>query len=120
MFTSDQMQNYELNLRICGGGVIECQPGEVKTHILNIDNTYYLTGAEYFREGNANDTISFSIITSSYVSNDIASNIFMGSTGSYQFYRSILRSGFSIKVTYKNMGSSVSNLRYNLIMHQDV
>jgi len=119
MFTSDQMQNYELNLRIRGGSTIECEPGETKIHVFDIHDTYHLTGAEYFREGNLNDTVSFSIVVSDSMSNDIAKDIFMGQTGSYHFYRSTLRSGFSIKVTYKNMGSSTSSFRYNLIMHQE-
>lgn len=119
MFNSDQMQNYELNLRLRGGGIIKCEPGQIVSHLFEVDKLFHLTGAEYFRQGNEEDQISFSIVVNDLVRYEMAKDIFMGENGSYHFYKVTLQSGFNIRVTYKNNGASQSSFRYNLIMHEE-
>lgn len=111
--------DHALRLNLKGIANISIPAGQEVSHEFPIDTKVIVTGAEYFRKGNDEDTISFRIKSNNQVIATLADNIFMGNNNRYEFYQAVLNIGNSIELVYKNNGNEEASFRYNLISHKE-
>lgn len=111
--------DYGLKVSLKGVENITVAAGQEVSSQFTASQRTLLTGAEYFREGNIEDTVSFKVKVNGQVVSTFAENIFMGLSGRYEFYQAILQNGYVVEVTYKNNGTNEAKFRFNLITHID-
>lgn len=111
--------NYELKLKLKGIASFNISSGQVFIQSYIVQDKIMMTGAEYFRQGNDSDTISFKIKHNGQVVSTPADDLYLSHYGRYEFYKAQLFPGMEIEVTYKNNGANDATFRYNIIAHME-
>lgn len=112
-------QDLALRLKLVGIANMEVAAGQTGTATYNFSERTVVTGAEYFRTGNASDTVTMNVKHNGQTVASFATDIYLSSEGRYEFYQAIFNSGHSLEIVYKNNGTEAAKLRCNLISHVD-
>lgn len=113
-------QDYSLNINFTGMCHMTVPTNEVSSSVYTIEQNSLLTGVEYFRIGNSEDTILLEIFDQSdRFINVIFKDLYMNSHAQYEFYKIKLTAGNKVKLTYKNNGSESAKINFNLVLHTD-
>ena len=116
----DVFADYGVKLDLLGAGsaAIPSMTTVYIDYIVDVDKM--ITGAEYFCEGNWEDTISFQLLDSNNnLLDQFVTDMHIGKSGVYQFYKAKLEQGQKIRVVYYNEGTNEAKFKYNLICHKD-
>lgn len=111
--------DYALRLNLKGIASLVIPVGQEVSHEFIIEKKTIITGAEYFRTGNDNDTVTLNIKENGKVIATLADSIFLSDQGRYEFYQAVLNIGHSLEIIYKNNGLQESKFRYNIISHRE-